>query len=222
MDINIFARRLKECRTNAGLNVRELGECIGVSGANVSRYENAIHGPGRDTLAEMVDLFNVNPAWLMGASSEKYLNKAKICKRIPVTSHIPAGHLDITKENIIDYEYVEETSLIDFCFIVKGDSMINARILDGDLVYVRKQSSVENGEIAVVLIDDEEATLKRFYKLDDSIILRAEHPNHPDKVLTKSSHRLLPIAFRLRSPAFKEVTTIQIIGKAITLKSEIR
>ena len=162
MDINIFARRLKECRTNAGLNVRELGERIGVSGANVSRYENAIHGPGRDTLAEMVDLFNVNPAWLMGASSEKYLNKAKICKRIPVTSHIPAGHLDITKENIIDYEYVEETSLIDFCFIVKGDSMINARILDGDLVYVRKQSSVENGEIAVVLIDDEEATLKRF------------------------------------------------------------
>lgn len=205
MNINIFAQRLRECRLNLGLNVRELGELVGISGANVSRYENAIHGPSSDVLQAMITLFNVNPAWLMGASNAKYIHDSKDCKRIPVLGYIAAGQPIIAEENIIDYEYVEETSHIDFCLIVKGDSMINARILDGDLVYVRKQSLVENGEIAVVLIDNEEATLKRFYKLDGSVLLRAENPNYPDRILTK-----------------KDVKSVQVLGKAVILKSEVR
>ena len=84
--------------------------------------------------------------------------------------------------------------------------MSGARILDGDLVYVRKQSTVENGEIAVVVVNsDEEATLKRFYMLNGSVILKAENPNFPDITFNK-----------------KETRDIRIIGKAVFLKSVVR
>lgn len=205
MDINIFAKRLKECRMSLGLNVRELGELVGRSGATISRYENALLSPNSDGLSNMVKLFNVNPAWLMGANVEKHLHEFKECKFIPIVGYIAAGTPIIAEENIIDYECVEESAGADFCLFVKGDSMINARILDGDLVYVRKQSAVENGEIAVVLIDDEEATLKRFYKLDGSVILRSENPNYPDRIFSK-----------------KDAKNLQVLGKAVMLKSEVR
>ena len=79
----------------------------------------------------------------------------------------------------------------DFALRCKGDSMINARIFDGDIVYIRKQNSVENGEIAAVLIDgvesESEATLKRFFRENDKIRLSAENPMYADKQYYESS-----------------------------------
>jgi repressor LexA len=83
--------------------------------------------------------------------------------------------------------------------------MINTRILDGDIVYIRKQPDVNNGEIAAVLIDNEEATLKRVYKLNGTIILRAENPNYKDIIITK-----------------KDSKDVRILGKAVFFKSEVR
>ena len=83
--------------------------------------------------------------------------------------------------------------------------MIGARINDGDLVFVRQQPEVENGEIAVVAIDDE-ATLKRFYKYsDDLIVLRAENPEYKDMVYTPEDHK-----------------DIRVLGKAVAFQSDVR
>lgn len=92
----------------------------------------------------------------------------------------------------------------DFILFAKGDSMIGARIHDGDIVFVRRQMTVENGQIAVVAIDNE-ATLKRFYRYSDLIVLRAENPSYPD--------------IEIRPSDGKEV---HILGLAIRVQGELK
>ncbi len=109
--------------------------------------------------------------------------------------------------------YVEAGTDIkaDFCLRCKGDSMINARIMDGDIVFIRKQKYVENGEIAAVQIEDEattdyEATLKRVYYYPDKelLILRPENPKYKDFVFSEN-----------------EINKVRILGKAIAFQSDI-
>ena len=89
----------------------------------------------------------------------------------------------------------------DFCLKAKGDSMINARIFDGDIVFIRQQPTVNNGEIAAVIIDNE-ATLKRVYLYDNRLELRPENPTYP--VLNYEGEQL---------------DSIRIIGKAVAFQS---
>ena len=74
----------------------------------------------------------------------------------------------------------------DFCLRIHGDSMINARINDGDIVFIKQQSTVENGEIAAVLVNDS-ATLKRVYFVDDTVQLRSENPKYKPMVFSKNN-----------------------------------
>ena len=106
-----------------------------------------------------------------------------------------------------EYEtYVEASADIDadFCLRAKGDSMINARIFDGDVVFIKSQPDVENGEIAAVRIGDE-VTLKRVYKYTNRIELRAENPLYS------------PLNYE-----GAELNEIQIIGKAVIFQSFVR
>lgn len=205
IDLKLFGERLKECRENLGLSVRDLGDKVGLSEATISRYENAKHGPGRDAIANLSTLFGVNPAWLMGANIDKYLDASVNGKRIPVVGQIAAGLPILAEQNIVDYAFVPDNVHVDFALRVKGKSMINARIFDGDLVFIRQQDTLENGEIGAILIDGENATLKRFYHADGKVTLRAENPDFPDQIYTKHG--------------MKEV---KIIGKAIFFQSEVR
>jgi len=93
---------------------------------------------------------------------------------------------------------------VDFALTCIGDSMIGARIMDGDLVYIHQQPEVENGDIAAVLIDDE-ATLKRVYYYPGRIILQAENPNFPPMVFQGS-----------------ELDGVRIIGKAVFFRSAVK
>ena len=94
----------------------------------------------------------------------------------------------------------------DFCLTARGDSMIGARIFDGDIVFCRSQSTVENGEIAVVVIEDE-ATLKRvyFYPEKKKLVLQAENPKYEPFVYVGD-----------------ELSEIRIMGKAIAFQSDIK
>jgi len=83
--------------------------------------------------------------------------------------------------------------------------MIGARILDGDIVYIKKQSTLQSGEIAAVLVDGDNATLKRVFLGDDTITLHAENANYPDLVFTR-----------------KDMRQINIIGKAVAIQTEVR
>lgn len=113
-------------------------------------------------------------------------------RRLPMLGSVACGEPVFMSE---DYEFqVDATEDIkaDFCLRAKGDSMKNINVNDGDLIFVRKQDTVENGEIAVVAIDDE-ATLKRFYRYADMIVLRAENPAYKDMVYTAADHKKIRI-----------------------------
>lgn len=158
-------------------------------------------------MQEIADFYGVTPDYLACRTDERYEsfdNKSQT-RRIPILGTIAAGLPILAQENIEDYEYVSEDLKVDFCLKVKGDSMINARILDGDFVYIRQQSDVENGEIAAVLIDGEEATLKRVYKGDGTLVLHPGNPNYQDFVFTR-----------------KDMREVKILGKAVRFSSEVK
>lgn len=201
----IFATRLSELMANSNDTIYTLGEYLHLSPSAISKYTNAEINPKQITIEKMAERYGVNPIWLMGANVDKYIEKEDEGKRIPVLGTIAAGAPILAQEHIEGYEYISSTYHADFCLRVKGDSMIGARMMDGDLVYIRKQADVENGEIAAVLIDKEEATLKRVFKVNGSIILHSENQNYQDRVFSK-----------------KDMKEVSIIGKAVAFKSEVR
>lgn len=174
----------------------------------VSRYENNVHKPQRFSLVqEIAEFYGVTTDFLMGRTDDKYekLDNLIPYKKIPLLGTIAAGIPILAQENIEGYEYIPESMKVDFCLRVKGDSMINARIIDGDIVFLRQQSDVDHGEIAAVLVDGENATLKRVYKGTNTVTLHAENPNYPDQVFTK-----------------RDMRQVTIIGKAVRFSSEVR
>lgn len=201
----LCAKRLKEIRESLSITQQDIAGIIGVSKATISRYESGKHSPKVSHVMVIADRLGVNPNWLAGISDEKYADKEKEHKKIPIVGTIAAGKPIFAQEDILDWECVPVTMSADFCLIVKGDSMINAGIFDGSIVYIRQQPDVETGEIAAVLVGGEEATLKRVYKTSGGVTLRAENPKIPDQVYSK-----------------KEMRDVRILGKAIFYKTEVR
>lgn len=201
-----FKTRLLELMSDNNDTTYSLAEYLGLSPATISRYTTGNIEPKLPTIQAIAEKYNVNPKWLMGQPGEsKYIDSVERSKKIPIVGTIACGEPIIAQQYIEGIEYVAEDVNVDFALRVKGDSMIGARILDGDLVYIRQQPDVENGEIAAVLIDNEEATLKRVYKINGNLILRAENPAYPDRIFSK-----------------REARAVKILGKAIMFKSVVR
>jgi len=111
---------------------------------------------------------------------------------IPVVGRVPAGKPFLSEENIEGLLTVPSdmgTGKL-FALQVKGDSMIGAGILDGDRVIVKQQGTAENGEIVCALIEGE-ATLKRFYKKDGAITLKAENEKYAPITVSQGEFRVL-------------------------------
>ena len=127
-------------------------------------------------------------------------------RRYPLLGTIACGQPILAEQNIETYVTADAGLKADFCLRCKGDSMINARIFDGDLVFFRAQSSVENGEIAGVLVEDweTEATLKRVHLFSDHVVLEAENP------------RYRPLVFW-----GQDMERVRIVGKAVYFLSDI-
>lgn len=198
-----FGKRLRELRLGRDLTQEDVGKILGTTKATVSRYETGRHSPGVSEISLLADYFKVNPYWLAGFDNIKDIDEPNF-KKIPVIGCIACGTPLLAIENIIMYEYANYGENVDFALIAKGDSMINVRVFDGDTVFVRQQSDVEDGEIAVVLIDDE-ATLKRVYKLNGDLLLKAENPTFIDIRITA-----------------KDKKNVRILGKAIYFKANLR
>jgi repressor LexA len=107
---------------------------------------------------------------------------------LPLVGEVAAGSPVVAEDRVEDYLTVPDQLApdADFVLTVKGDSMINAGILDGDLVVVRKQTDARNGEIVVALVGDEDATVKRFFRESGRVRLQPENdelePMFPDEV----------------------------------------
>lgn len=201
---------LKKLRKQSGISLKILGKALGVSESTVSLYENNKRQPDNDMLRKIADYFNVSTDYLLGLSKSKNINSIfdidgifpiPEASKIPIIGTIACGKPITAIECADEYINVYNSVPADFALRCKGDSMINARICDGDIVFIRAQPTVENGEIAAVLISNE-VTLKKFYKLPDYIELRAENPRYSPILIPK-----------------KDDEEIRILGKVVAFYS---
>lgn len=157
------------------------------------------------------NVLETTPGELMGwdyeaEPTETVDNIYKLDKiKLPMLGKVACGEPIFADEDRESYIMVGTDIGADFCLQCQGDSMINARIHDGDIVFVKKTDIVENGEIAVVIIDDE-ATLKRFfyYREQNLVILKPENPKYQDIILTG-----------------EQLNQVRVIGKAVAFQSDV-
>lgn len=207
-----FSERFKELRLEHDLSQQALATQLGLSKSSVNMYERGEREPGLDTLESIADYFNVDMDYLLGKApaTGRYsfdvdnLLPMPAMRKIPLVGSIACGTPILAEENREGDVDIPEHIHADFALRCKGDSMINARIYDGDIVYIRQQDSVEHGQIAAVLIDDE-ATLKRVHLFDDHIVLEAENPQ-----------------FRPMTFWGEEMRAIRILGRAVAFTSHVR
>lgn len=207
-----FGDRLRTLRTEKGLSQMDFAKQIRISKSSVNMYERGEREPSFETLEVIADYFNVDMDYLLGKSDT--VRKSPVLpsniipmpemRKIPLIGSIACGAPILAEEHIDEYIDIPRHIHADFALSCKGDSMINARIFNGDIVYIRQQNTVDNGEIAAVLIDGE-ATLKRVKLHSDRIILEPENPLYD------------PFVYRN-----EEMNSVRILGKAVAFTSAIR
>lgn len=214
--MNHIGIRIKQRREELNMTQEELANKLGYkSKSTINKIEAGINDIVQSKVFSFAEALDTTAAHLMGwdiENSESSRSLSNIentiplpnTKKIPLLGKIACGDPITAVENIEDYVEVPEFTYADFALTCQGDSMINARVMDGDIVYVRQQPEVENGEIAAVLIDGE-ATLKRVFYGKGTIMLQAENPTYPPMVFSG-----------------EEILDIKILGKATYFLSKVK
>lgn len=207
-----FKDRLRVALRDSGKRQSDLASQTGIPIASISQYVSGYAKPKADRVYLIAKNLGVSEAWLLGFNVPKnpaYGSSNGITdikkKKLPMLGEIACGQPIYCNEDRESYVSVGTDVEADFCLKCKGDSMIGARITDGDIVFIRAQSTVRNGEIAVVVIDDE-ATLKRFFYYPEKqlVNLVAENPAYPPMIYSG-----------------EELDHIKILGKAIAFQSDV-
>lgn len=181
--------KIKIQRKRLGLTQTELGEKLGVKTNAVSKWEcNRVEDIPTSKIKAMAALFEVPPSYLIDDDSLPP-SAAPIDltsrHRIPILGRIAAGLPLYAEQNIEGYTLTDLNGGAEyFALRVTGDSMNAARIEDGDVIIVRRQDEVENGELAVVMVGDDDATVKRFYSTDSTVTLmpQSRNPIHQPQI----------------------------------------
>lgn len=199
---------IKALRQRKGLSQEELGKLVGVKRAAINKYETGlVVNLRRDMIQKLANALNTTPTVIMGFEDEEgnilnfssNLEKLQPMNKVPLVGQIACGTPILAEENITDYIDLPAHIRADYALTCKGNSMIDAGIRDGDVVYIRQQPEVENGQIAAVIVnDDNEATLKRFYRIGDTVTL---NPANPD---------VAPMVF-----VGDDINNIRIVGLAV-------
>ena len=180
--LNDIRNRISQKKSELNLSYQDMSDKTGLSKSTLQRYITGdIRNLGLDKLEILAKALDVTPSYLMGWEDEDgdpilenipgviMLNKGR---RIPILGTIACGEPILAVENLDGYFLCDPTIVRgDFALKCKGDSMINENINEGDIVFLKSTSDVDDGKIAAVVIDDE-ATLKKVYKNGDSLILQ--------------------------------------------------
>ena len=205
---------LAQLRKSMGLNMKEAAEKLGLPYTTYVSYEKGDREPNSEMLIRLAEFFKTSVDYLLGRiddftdAGEENLPSNIIpmpeMRKVPLVGSIACGTPILAQENLDGEVDIPAEIHADFALRCKGDSMINARIYDGDIVYIRQQEEVEHGEIAAVLVG-EEATLKRVYLFDDHISLEAENPQYRPMVYWG-----------------EDMNSVRILGKAVAFTSAVR
>ncbi len=205
-----IGEKIRFLRCENGLTQEELATSAQTTKQTIHKYETGIiSNIPASKIKAIADKLNTTPAYLMGWEADEEILKANNIislpkmNRIPLLGTIACGEPILASENLDGEVSIPEDIKADFALRCKGDSMIDARIMDGDIVYIRQQPTVNNGEIAAVLVGDE-ATLKRVYITKNAITLMACNSKYEPFVFSEN-----------------EAEQVRILGKAVGFTSKI-
>ena len=214
---NLFSERLKASLKKINMSPAELSRRTKIPISAISQYMSGNFRPRQTRTFIIAQALGVDAGWLMGfSSSQEPTTNTQVpqfdniypinLKKVPMLGEIACGEPIWANEEYGEYVDVDEDLDVDFCLRAKGDSMRDACILDGDIVYIKKMPMVDNGDIAAVVIDNE-ATLKRVYykREENELTLVAANPSYE------------PMTFR-----GEQLDHIHILGKAIVFMSKVR
>lgn len=199
--------RIKMLREKMGISMAEAAKRLSLPYTTYVNYEKGTREPDSETLIQIADFFDTTIDYLLFRFDTENLPDNILpmpkMRKIPLLGTIACGEPILAAENIECDVDIPENINADFALRCKGDSMINARIFDGDIVYIHQQDTVDNGEIAAVLVGDE-ATLKRVRLYADHISLEPENPMYKPMVYWE-----------------EEMNNIRIIGKAVAFTGPV-
>lgn len=209
-----MGQKIYNLRMQKEMTLEELGNKVGVGKSTVRKWENGIiANMKRDKIAKVAKALDTTPAYLMGWEEEDKPSEALSIsnvfpvelKKFPLLGEIACGEPIFCNEDRESYVLSGSNINADFCLKAHGDSMKNARILDGDIVFIRKQEEVENGDIAAVIIDDE-ALLKRVYydRGENIVTLVSENPAYQPKIYSGET-----------------LNHVRVLGKAVAFQSDV-
>ena len=214
-----FGEMLRKLRKSRELSQQDLARNIGISKSSINMYERNDREPGFETLEKIADYFNADMDYLLGKSEhvnksawlisfdKDQTRKAKGVK-IPVLGSVAAGVPIEAIEDITDYEEITESMAATgdhFGLVIRGESM-EPRMVDGDVVIVKRQDYIESGQIAVVIVDGLDATVKTVIKQENGIMLLAANSSvYPPKFYSMKEIERLPV---------------KILGKVVELRAK--
>lgn len=202
--------RVNKLRKKNGYSQQKLAQVLNVHQTAISQWETGRTSPDVEVASQMASLFGVSLDYLLGLEDDRFRTAKNLLplktKKVPLLGDIACGKPIFADEQFGEFVSVSDDIDCDFCLRAVGDSMTGARINDGDIVFIREQSTVDNGQIAAVIIDDE-ATLKRvyFYPEKQKLVLNPENP-----------------AFEPLVYVGEELEQIHILGKAVAFQSLVR
>lgn len=207
----VLAKNLNKLMNDKGVDRNDLCKALNLKYSTVCEWLSANKYPRIDKIELLANYFGVQKSALIEEPIEQqaffsqFDNISPIqTQRLPLLGEIACGEPIFAEEDKETFISADSNIKADFCLIAKGESMINADIKDGDVVFIKSQSIVNDGEIAAVIIEDE-ATLKRVYydKENSTLVLQAENP------------RYKPMIFKN-----EELEKIRILGKIVALYRE--
>ena len=206
----MFRIRLKELREKAGYSQYSFADKFGVAQSTVGSWESGKREPNFETMQRLADFFGVSVDYLLGRDSIPDGPPAPSrpgSKWIPVLGRVAAGTPIEAVEDILDYEEIDAQTAASgehFALQIKGQSM-EPKISDGDVVIVRKQDDCDSGDVAVVMVNGDEATVKRIKKEPAGIMLIPNNPAYEPKFYSNDEIESLPV---------------RIIGKVVELRAK--
>lgn len=203
--IEMFNDTLRALRQKRDMTQAEVARELFISQAAYSKYEVGTSSPNPETLARLTDVLGVSVDYLVGnGAGPKRLGYI----RIPVLSRVAAGIPIDAIEDIIDWEDISAAAAGDgeyFGLQIKGHSM-EPKISDGDIVIVRRQPDVDSGDIAVVLVNGDDATVKRVKKTPQGVTLIPSNPAYDPMYYTNAEIKSLPV---------------KILGRVVELRAKL-
>lgn len=199
--------RLKEIRCQFGLSQLELAKRLRVSRSTIAMWETGGSNPDNEALMRISSIFDVSVDYLLGREGQKNNAASNGSVKVPVLGDVRAGLPMEAVENILDYEEISPDMAAHgdyFALRIRGDSM-EPRIHEGDVVIVRRQPDVDSGDLAIVLVNGDSATIKRVRKQSDGIMLIPFNPSYEPIYYDASACASLPV---------------QILGRVVELRAK--